>query len=547
MHIASGSRCYPGANSVSHNWTASDYHAVWDAWEKQAVPGANERRDLAVRELKHCLETGRKLVNFSGEGLTTLPDIFPPGTEQIYADHCDLLELPENLPVTLKLLNISHSRRLKTLPLNLPLALEALCLTGTGIKELPQSFLLLEQLQMLDISHCQIEGQLQNLPPNIWELYAGDNPRLTGLTEMLPAELLTLHLTDCGVTTVPQQIFALSREAVVFLERNPLSLHAHQILTSQLSAVDYCGPQVYFLTGNNAFVANSLSDAILQWQEGDTDIDTRARWSQIDGEENAAAFARFLNRLAKTQSALTQAGFIRQVAEWLNGLLEAPLLRQETFAMAQYATTSCEDRVALSYCQMRRADILWQLTSGENEIELADFISAARQMFRLQQLEEIAREKANNHYITDEVEHFLAYPVKLSELLELSFVTQKMRFFDISDVTEDELSAALLRVKQLENETFPGWLSLWSPWQKRLQRLKPEINEQLESALEHFEVQLNIKLAPEKLENNHEARIREGKTLFEEMTGKIWLQLTWDVLNAASSTHLLEKKWPLIP
>ncbi len=36
--------------------TPADYHAIWEQWESEAIPGANEQRDQAVARMKECLE-----------------------------------------------------------------------------------------------------------------------------------------------------------------------------------------------------------------------------------------------------------------------------------------------------------------------------------------------------------------------------------------------------------------------------------------------------------------------------------------------------------
>ncbi|WP_032487743.1 NEL-type E3 ubiquitin ligase domain-containing protein, partial [Yersinia pestis] len=66
-----------------------------------------------------------------------------------------------------------------------------------------------------------------------------------------------------------------------------------------------------------------------------------------------------------------------------------------------------------------------------------------REMFRLEQLENIAREKVKtlktlNVHSVDDIEVYLAYQVKLRGSLELSSVNKEMRFFGVSDVTTDD-------------------------------------------------------------------------------------------------------------
>lgn len=66
----------------------------------------------------------------------------------------------------------------------------------------------------------------------------------------------------------------------------------------------------------------------------------------------------------------------------------------------------------------------------------------AREMFHVEQLEQIAREKAGTLRFINQIALYLVYQNKLKEPIELTSVTKEMRFFDVADVTESDLKSA---------------------------------------------------------------------------------------------------------
>ncbi|EIS95537.1 E3 ubiquitin-ligase sspH2 domain protein, partial [Yersinia pestis PY-88] len=88
--------------------------------------------------------------------------------------------------------------------------------------------------------------------------------------------------------------------------------------------------------------------------------------------------------------------------------------------------------------------MLHEVEKGKYDEKLPELIARGREMFRLEQLENIAREKVKtlktlNVHSVDDIEVYLAYQVKLRGSLELSSVNKEMRFFGVSDVTTDDL------------------------------------------------------------------------------------------------------------
>lgn len=138
------------------------------------------------------------------------------------------------------------------------------------------------------------------------------------------------------------------------------------------------------------------------------------------------------------------------------------------------ATISCEDRVTLAYHQMQEATLVHDAERGAFDSHLAELIMAGREIFRLEQIESLAREKVKRLFFIDEVEVFLGFQNQLRESLSLTTMTRDMRFYNVSGITESDLDEAEIRIKMAENRDFHKWFALWGPWHKVLERIAPE-------------------------------------------------------------------------
>ncbi|MBX8713960.1 hypothetical protein GW707_24145, partial [Shigella sonnei] len=115
-------------------------------------------------------------------------------------------------------------------------------------------------------------------------------------------------------------------------------------------------------------------------------------------------FSAFLDRLSDTVSARNTSGFREQVAAWLEKLSASAELRQQSFAVAADATESCEDRVALTWNNLRKTLLVHQASEGLFDNDTGALLSLGREMFRLEILEDIARDKVRTLHFVDEIE-----------------------------------------------------------------------------------------------------------------------------------------------
>ncbi|EHF3297555.1 E3 ubiquitin--protein ligase, partial [Salmonella enterica] len=244
------------------------------------------------------------------------------------------------------------------------------------------------------------------------------------------------------------------------------------------------------------------------------------RWHMFGQEDNAAAFSLFLDRLSETENFIRDAGFKEQISSWLVQLAEDDALRAKTFAMATEATASCQDRVTLALHQMKNVQLVHDAEKGEYDNNLVVLVATGREMFRLEKLEQIAREKAGTLALVDEIEVWLAYQNKLKKSLGLTSVTAEMRFFGVSGVTVSDLQAAELQVKAAEKSEFREWILQWGPLHSVLERKAPErVNalreKQISDYEETYRMLSDTELRPSGLVGNTDAERTIGARAME--------------------------------
>ncbi|AJJ60179.1 hypothetical protein DN756_03855 [Yersinia pseudotuberculosis] len=587
--------------------TSADYHAIWEKWESEAIPGANEQRGQAVARMKECLENNADKLNLHNLDLTSLPDTLPPCNELEISNNnitelptlpnnlqrlmaiCNQLRtLPDTLPEHLLSLYVI-SNKLERLPENLPESLNTLNVCDNPSLQFPNNWP--SNLMYLNIADCELT-ELPTLPNTLTELYADFN-QLRTLPDTLPTSLLKLSVTSNQFTQLPETLPAslsflmvlgnsltalpenlpsslscigaeynqfsqlpdlarLPQNCELLLEGNPLSASTLLALQHLRTNPYYQGPQIICRELDDLPPA-SLSNIVAIWLVPEQQNTLAGDWANIETEANSAAFSVFLHRLATTKNTENIPEFKQQIAAWLLQLAGSPTLREQTFLIAQEASATCEDRITLTYNDMQKAVMLHEVEKGQYDTQLPELMARGREMFRLEQLENIAREKVKilktlNVHSVDDIEVYLAYQVKLRESLELFSVSKEMRFFGVSHVTEDDLLSAEKRVKTTENHDFPRWLSQWSPWKSVVQRIEPEryaaaVKRQY-SALENiYPDKLAAELAANGMTGDVDANRIVGKRINDEIMGEIDMALTHEVLSAKGAISLLDSQW----
>ncbi|ECI7592399.1 type III secretion system effector E3 ubiquitin transferase SspH2 [Salmonella enterica subsp. enterica] len=430
------------------------------------------------------LPAGLQTLSVSGNQLTSLPPL-PAGLQTLLVAGNQLTSLPP-LPAGLRRLLVAGNQ-LTSLP-PLPAGLQVLSVSDNQLTSLP---LLPAGLELLTLDRNPQLVRLPPLPEGLQTLSVDANPQLTRLPA-LPSGLQRLYARNNQLTRLPESITGLSSEAIVNLYGNPLSERTLQALRNITSAPGYSGPRILFdMAGASApREARALHLAAADWlvpaREGEPA--PADRWHMFGQEDNAAAFSLFLDRLGETENCIKDTGFKAQISSWLVQLAEDEALRAKTFAMATEATASCQDRVTLALHQMKNVQLVHDAEKGQYNNNLAALVATGREMFRLEKLEQIAREKVRTLALVDEIEVWLAYQNKLKKSLGLTSVTAEMRFFRISGVTVSDLQAAELQVKAAEKSEFREWILQWGPLHSVLERKAPErVNALREKQISDYE------------------------------------------------------------
>ncbi|EGF7344040.1 E3 ubiquitin--protein ligase [Escherichia coli] len=548
--------------SIDTNCAYENYLTHWTEWKNNRIQ--EEQRDIAFQRLVSCLQNQETNLDLSELGLTTLPEI-PPGIKsinisknnlslipplptsltQLNVSYNKLIELPA-LPQGLELLNASHNQ-LITLPI-LPISLKELHISNNQLCSLP---VLPELLETLDAS-CNglavlpplsfslqelsvIGNLLSELPPlphNIHSIWAIDN-MLTDIP-YLPENLRNGYFDINRISYLPESILNLGNECSISICDNPISSFALQRLTS---SPDYHGPQIHFSMsdGQQHTSVRPLPEAVAAWFPQNKQSDVSQIWLAFEREEHANTFSAFLDRLADTVSARNAQGFRQQVSAFLEKLSTSAELRQQSFAVAADATESCEDRVALTWNNLRKTLLVHQASEGLFDNDTGALLSLGREMFRLEILEDIARDKVRTLRFVDEIEVYLAFQTMLAEKLQLSTAVKEMRFYGVSGVTENDLRTAEAMVRSREENEFTDWFALWGPWHAVLKRTEADrwaqAEEQKYEMLENeYPQRVADRLKASGLSDDADAEREAGAQVMRETEQQIYRQLTDEVL-----------------
>jgi hypothetical protein len=401
------------------------------------------------------LPAGLTTLDVAGNSLTRLADL-PLGLETLIVSRNPLRNLPDRLPAGLN-------------------ALEADTADLTSLPALPES---LERLSVRD----NFLTTLPPLPALLRYLDASQN-RLTEIPENLPPALARVNLTDNMLSRVPAATANLAG-CVIYLEGNPI---APQDLPRIPPGVP--GPRFHISMQANApaspsvqrpqRILSTLTAAANAWLLQDAP-QAAQRWQALDNPAEAREFVKFLNRLLNPRSTqdtvFKTEAFRADVVALLTelSLPERDAVRANVFALCTDATAACDDRVLWTLGQLKALLQNDDVRLGRYDDRVGDVIQLGRQMFSLEILAQIAREKVRTLTHIDEVEVYLAYAVKLRQALGLTSVAPDMLFFRVSGVTQADVDDALRTVRNRQRTEFPMFLALdYEPWQTLLQRREP--------------------------------------------------------------------------
>lgn len=536
---------------------------------------------LSLTALPASLLPTLRTLNVIGNHLSSLPAQLPSELRDLYASDNRLTGLPA-LPSRLRHLHLM-ANELVSLPAELPSRLRSLTVDGNQLTDLPALPATIEELsasnnqltslpdlparlRRLDVSENQLTS-LPDLPARLHYLDASDN-QLTSLPE-IPARLRYLDVSENRLTDLPDTLSVglemlgasnnqltglpatlltqLGGASSIDLRSNPIPAPVLADLASAMRGADYAGPQVLLSMPLQPVEHQPrlLHEVVADWladEPGAVDA-----WQGFAEEPGAEDFARFLERLAGTVN-YGHRPFRDQVAELLLQAAMRPALREQLFELANGSTASCEDRVTLTWNGMQTARLNADVKEGLYDNRLDQLLQYGRVMFRLEALDDIAREtvsslrRADPEANIDEIEVYLAYQTQLRDPLELRHIAPDMRFLNLADVTPDEVAKAETSVREQEATGLAEFLATrWEPWDTVVRRIAPDdhaaMRDRLADALEdEFPTRLNERLAEHGLTEDVDARRVVGAQILSEIAREI----KGELMNRVLREHGLE-------
>jgi hypothetical protein len=204
----------------------------------------------------------------------------------------------------------------------------------------------------------------------------------------------------------------------------------------------------------------------------------RQCWDRVSAEPAAQDFIRLLVDLSETSDFQhAREDLTRRVWEVLDGAYQNTDLRKELFELAANPR-SCSDSILVNFSALEvRTFVFNTRSNARSSQDSSGLLTLARGLFRLEQLERLAREHiAALPAIAgvppvDEIEVDLAYRTGLADRLELPGQPRTMSFELIAGVTPADLDTAAAQVLAAENtsqlQTFIAERDFWIDFLKK--------------------------------------------------------------------------------
>lgn len=477
-----------------------------------------------------------------------------------------LASLPE-LPNGLEYLSVSHNQLTK-LPL-LPRSLSSLIIDHNLLKRLPE---LPHSLILLTASENQLT-RLPAIPDSLGYLIVNEN-LLTEFPVPLSDNIKKLCFRNNKLTRLPENIlsfksrvsFRIFSPVYIDVSENPLSLQTFAFLKCCHDDPDFVGPEIVFSKAGieeKETVRTLLSEVVTDWfplkekktifeqwraiehLEGDYTLDA---FSLFDVSSSFYAFSAFLLRLRRTLNESEIHGFAAFVASWLNLLQAQSLLRTATIYCAKKVEKNVEINIAQIWYTMQKTAVFDTIEKQDGGDTLSSVIMIARESFRLERLESLAREHAGKLLCFSELEIYLALQTQLRTVLNLTSIPPNLFLIVPPGITPSELEGAVSQIKNEEDSQFPKWLARWFPWQQYVARIQPDMlammMEKRQQLIRHdHPKRLRDRLKKLGLKTNDAAAKAIDREMKQDIITQCYVELTHQVTKGAKKQFLLNPHW----
>ncbi|GAB5411197.1 MAG: hypothetical protein ChlgKO_03110 [Chlamydiales bacterium] len=316
-------------------------------------------------------------------------------------------------------------------------------------------------------------NQLTSLPDSISklsslnELYLSGN-RLTSLPDSISklSSLTELDLFRNRFTSLPNEILQLPNSCNVELANNSLSQVVLQRLQDAINTPNYNGPTIHFsiyespsdLRPTEEILAELFQLAKLNSFEIPQSISDNA---SLNPWLNKLSYTADYKRGSKPQEAMAQL-----TLKYIQLAAENESFRDEFLAILTQSNDTCGDRVAYYFIQLGIAHRLHTMSLNDPRAIAKYLINTC---WAIDQLKQVAQEKVKTLCLVDEIEVYLAYPIKLQERLEIDLNMGEMLYFSCSAVSEQELESVVEFVLSCRNNeearmtyltSHPKWLEV---------------------------------------------------------------------------------------